>query len=220
MSSNVLPTAPSYEQTETQTTLYPNLLTTPNAENFRLTEVSKYLREINSEIEHYRLVLKKYKKVRKVIHYSVVCLGAMTTVLSSRAVATSLTGFGALVGVPLGGIAIFSGGASAGRSVINKKLERKVNKHSRIHALAVAKHDSINSSVSKALNDNHVSDTEFQLITREMHKYQQLKQNLRSHFAQKQTTSRQSDELDINKIKDEIREEFRKKIAASSTNLN
>ena len=164
MSSNVLPTAPAYEQTETQTTLYPNLLTTPNAENFTLTEISKYLREINSEIEHYRLVLKKYKKVRKVIHYSVVCLGAMTTVLSSGAVATSLTGLGALVGVPLGGIAIFSGGASAGLSVINKKLERKVNKHSRIHALAVAKHDSINSSVSQALNDNHVSDTEFQLM--------------------------------------------------------
>ena len=182
MASNVLLSAQDYRETETQTTLYPNLLTTPNAENFRLTEISKYLREINDEIEHYRLVLKIYKKVRKVIHYSVVCLGAMTTVLSSGAVGTTLTGFGALVGVPLGGVAIFSGGASAGLSVINKKLERKVNKHSRIHALAMAKHDSINSSVSKALNDNHVSDTEFQLITREMHKYHELKDNLRSHL--------------------------------------
>ena len=154
------------------------------------------------------------------IHYSVVCLGAMTTVLSSGAVGTSLTGFGALVGVPLRGIAIFSGGASAGLSVINKKLESKVNKHSGIHALAVAKHDSINSSVSQALNDNHVSDTDFQVITREMHKYRQLKQNLRSHFAQKQTTSHQPDEPDLKKIRNEIREELRKKLAASSTNLN
>ena len=61
MSSNVLPSAPAYAETETQTTLYPNLLTTPNAENFRLTEISKYLREINDEIEHYRLVLKNIK---------------------------------------------------------------------------------------------------------------------------------------------------------------
>ena len=79
------------------------------------------------------------------------------------------------------------------------------------------------SSVSQALNDNHVSDTEFQLITREMHKYHQLKQNLRSHFAQKQTTSRQPDEpdeSDLKKIKNEIREEFIKKLAASRTNLN
>ena len=220
MASNVLPTAPEYRETEMQNTLYPNLPTTPNSENFRLTEISKCLREINTEIEHYRLVLKKYKKVRKVFHYSVVSLGAMTTVLSSGAVATSLTGLGALVGVPLGAIAIFSGSASAGLSVINKKLERKVDKHSRIHALAVAKHDSIDSSVSQALNDNHVSDTEFELIKREMHKYRQLKENLRSHFAQKQTTSRQPDEPDLNKIKNEIRQEILKKLTASRTNLN
>ena len=203
-----------------QNTLYPNLPTTPNAENFRLTEISKCLREINTEIEHYRLVFKKYKKVRKVIHYSVVSLGAMMTVLSSGAVATTLTGIGALVGVPLGTIAIFSGSASAGLSVINKKLEAKVIKHSTIYALAVAKHDSINSSVSQALNDNHVSDTEFELITREMHKYRQLKQNLRSHFAKKQTTSRQPDEPDLKKIKNEIRQEILKNLTASRTNLN
>ena len=220
MASNVLPTAPEYRETEMQNTLYPNLPTTPNAENFKLTEISKCLREINTEIEHYRLVLKKYEKVRKVIHYSVVSLGAMTTVLSSGAVATALSGIGALVGVSLGSIAIFSGGASAGLSVINKKLELKVNKHSRIHALAVAKHDSINSYVTKALNDNHVSDTEFELITREMHKYRQLKENLRLHFAQKQKTSRQPDVPDLKKIKNEIRQEILKKLTASTTNLN
>ena len=195
MASNVSPSAPAYGETETQTTLYPNLLTTPNAENFRLTEICKYLREISDEIEHYRLVLKKYKKVREVIHYSGVCLGIMTKVLSSGAVGTSLTGFGILVGVPLGGISIFSGGASAGLSVINKKLERKVNKHSRIHALAVAKHDSINISVSQALNDNHVSDTEFQLITREMHKYRQLKQNFTLHTKTKKLHASQMSQI-------------------------
>ena len=65
MASNVLPSAPAYGETEMQTTLYSNLTTTPNAENFRLTEISKYLREISDEIEHYRLVLKKYEKTGK-----------------------------------------------------------------------------------------------------------------------------------------------------------
>ena len=116
-------------------------------------------------------MLKKYKKVRKVIHYSVVCLGAVTAALSSAAVATSLTCVGIVIGAPVAAVAAVSGAASTGLSVINKKLERKVNKHSRIHSLAVAKHDSINSSVSQALNDNNVSHTEFQLITREMQKY-------------------------------------------------
>ena len=178
-SANVLPSAPA----ENETQLYPSLPATRDAENFRLNEISKIGKEISVEVEHYRLVLKKYKKARRVIHYSVVCLGAVTVALSSGAIATSLTGVEIVIGAPLAAVAAVSGAASTGLSFINKKLELKVNKHSRIHALAVAKHDSINSSVSQALNDNRVSDREFQLITREMQKYRQLKQTLRSNFA-------------------------------------
>ena len=222
--ANLLPSAPPREDER----LYPPLpeeniemsrqvQTISNDQNFRLTEISKIEKEISVEVEHYRLVLKKYKKVRKVIHYSVVCLGGVTAALSSAAVATSLTGVGIVIGAPVAAVAAVSGAASTGLSVINKKLERKVNKHSRIHSLAVAEHDSINSSVSQALYDNNVSDTEFQLITREMQKYRQLNENLRSNFAQKQTNSRQPD---IEQIKNQIRKEFRKKLATSSTDLN
>ncbi|KAL9983973.1 hypothetical protein ACROYT_G006223 [Oculina patagonica] len=101
-SANVLPSAPAYGDRE-ETQLYPSLPT--NAENFRLTEISKIEKEISAEAEHYRLVLKKYKKVRKVIHYSVVCLGAVTAALSSGAVATSLTGVGIVIGVPVAAVA-------------------------------------------------------------------------------------------------------------------
>ncbi|KAL9973503.1 hypothetical protein ACROYT_G019972 [Oculina patagonica] len=101
-SANVLPSAPAYGDRE-ETQLYPSLPT--NAENFRLTEISKIEKEISAEAEHYRLVLKKYKKVRKVIHYSVVCLGAVTAALSSGAVATSLTGVGIVIGAPVAAVA-------------------------------------------------------------------------------------------------------------------
>ena len=144
-------------------------------------------------------------------------LGAVTAALSSGAVATSLTVVGIFIGAPVAAIVALSGAASTGLSVVNKKFERKVNKHSRIHPLAIAKHDSINSSVSQALNDNRVSDTEFQLITREMQKYRQLKETLRSNFAQKQTNPIQPD---IEKIRNQVREEYRKKLAEYSTNLN
>ena len=213
-SANVLPSAPP----DIETQLYPNLPETTNAENFRLTEISKIEKEISDEVEHYRIVLKKYKKVRKVIHYSVVSLGALTAVLSSGAFATSLTGVGIVIGAPVAAVAALSGGASTGLSVNNKKLERKVNKHSRIHAPAVSKHDSINSSVSQALDNNLVSDTEFKLITREMQKYRQLKETLRSNFAQK--NKQNSRQPDIEKIKKGIQVEFLKKLAQCNTNLN
>ena len=144
-SANVIPSAPTgdenfYSAPAPQSTqLYPNIPAIINAENFRQTEISKIEKEIAGEVEHYRLVLKKYKKVRKVIHYSVVCLGSAAAALSSGAVVTSVTGIGLLVGAPVAAIAALSGAASTGLSVINKKLEGKVNKHSKIHALAVPK---------------------------------------------------------------------------------
>jgi len=194
--------------------IYPSLPEITNAENFPLTEISRIEKEISAEVEHYRLVLKKYKKARKVLHYSLVGLGAFTAVLSSGAVATSLTGVGIVVGTPVAGIAALSGAVSTGLSVVNKKLERKVNKHSRIHSLAIAKHDSINLAVSQALNDNRVSDTEFQLITREMQKYRQFKEALRSNFARIQTSPIQPDIKKIrNQVRDQVREEYRTKIA-------
>ena len=52
------------------------------------------------------------------IHYFVVCLGAVTAALSSAAVATSLTGVGTVIGAPVDGVAAVSGAASTGLSVI------------------------------------------------------------------------------------------------------
>ena len=199
------------------TQLYPNIQATSNAENFLLTEISKIEKEIAGEVEHYRLVLKKYKKVQKVIHYSVVCLGVATAALSSRAVVTSITGIGILVGAPVAAIAALSGATSTGLSVINKRLERKVNKHSKIHALAVAKYDSINSSVSLALDDNKVSDNEFKLITREMQKYRQLKESLRSNVTRKNKPIHASQILKRSKMRFGNNLET---IADTSTDLN
>ena len=209
-SANVIPSAPPGKGVEnfysTPPQLYPKIPATTNAENFWLTEISKIEKEIAVEVKHYRLVLKKYKKVWKVIHCSVVCLGAATAALSSGAVVTSITGIEVLVGAPVAAIAALSGAASTGLSVINKTLEQKVNKHSKIHALAVAKHDSIlNSSVSQGLDDNTVSDSEFKLIMHEMQKYRQLKESLCSNFAQKQTNTCQPD---LEKIKDEIQQDL------------
>ena len=179
-SANAIPSAPPGVEN-----FYPEP-TQPREHQGDREEISRIEKEIAGEVEHYRLVLKKYKKVQKVIHYSVVCLGAATAALSSGAVATSITGIGILVGAPVAAIAALSGAASTGLSVINKKLEQKVNKHTKIHALAVAKHDLINSSASQALDDNNVSDNEFKLIAREMQKYRQLRESLRSNFASKQ----------------------------------
>ena len=100
-------------------------------------------------------------------------LGVATAVLSSGAVAASLTGIGDVVGALCGAI-------STALTEVNKKIEVKEIKHSRIHALALAKRDSINISVSQELDDNEVSDAEFKLIRREMMKYGEFEESLRN----------------------------------------
>ena len=157
-----------------------------------LTEISRIEKEISDQVEHYRLVLKKYKKARKAVHYSAVGLGAVAAALSSGAIAASLTGVGVIFGAPVAGFAASTGLASTSLTVLNNK-ERKVDKHSHLLSLATAKHDSINCCVSQVMNDNTVSYKEFQLINREMQKYRQLKETLCSHFVTKPSSSPQPD---------------------------
>ena len=214
--SNVLqdyaPSAPSEGAVAEQQymPLYPTLSSDP--QTFRMNEISKINKQIFDETQHYRLVLKKYKKTEKLLSYTVAGLGFSTAALSSGAVASTLTGVGAIVGVPLGVVGGVCGAISTALVAVDKKLENKVNKHSRLVALAFAKQETINVFVSKTLNDNSVSDQEFKIITGELQNYFQMKNVLRASFNKKSADSSVPDLAKIKeKLREEIREEFRKK---------
>ena len=81
---------------------------TAGSENFRLAKISEVEKEISGEVDHYSLVLKKYKKIRKVTHVAAISLGGLTTLLSSGTIAASLTGVGVVVGAPIEGVAACS----------------------------------------------------------------------------------------------------------------
>ena len=52
-----------------------------------------------------------------------------------------------------------------------KKIDAKLKKHKEIVTLALAKRDTVDRLVFKALNDGHVSDAEFQIISAELSQY-------------------------------------------------
>lgn len=185
---------------------YPDLSPLNPRSDFRLREISEIEREISSQIEHYRSVLKKYKKILKTCFYSSLCCSFVSVALSSGAIASSLTGFGLLVGAPAAGAAAISSSATALLSFFCRKFELKVSKHSKIVSLAVSKHDTINSLVSRALVSNSISDDEFNVILSEKTKFYQLKESIRSRFSD-------SDKTRDDKIRQEIREEMTKKIS-------
>ena len=64
MSSNVSPSAPE---------LYPELHSELNCQlqpDFRMQKVNEISPSLNKEVDHYRVVAKKYKRAKKVVNWS------------------------------------------------------------------------------------------------------------------------------------------------------
>ena len=84
--------------------------------------------------------------------------------------------------------------------------------------LAIAKRDTVDRLLSKALADNQISDGEFQLLMTEFSQYNVLKDAVRAKL------TRQLSRPDVEKIKKDVRSkmeaEFRKKITALAAGSN
>ena len=64
-------------------------------------------------------------------------------------------------------------------SQANKRLSKKVEKHEKI--LAVSTLSTISGYVSKALNDEKITDEEYSLIASEHNKFREMKDNIRAN---------------------------------------
>ena len=223
----LLPSAPSHNEAQPQ---YPmHELTQLNSEDFRLKKINDLLKELSDEAEHYRQVAKKYKRSHSIVHTSAVGLGSLSVGLSSGALATALTGFGIVASPALAGVATVCGLASVGFAAVSKRLNRKVPKHEKIYTLALAKRNSVNERVSKALTDKQISDVEFAIITREVERYHELKAEIRADVTKATNdVATQTQAPDLEKLKEELRKEvkieFQKKVslltAVSKSDLN
>ena len=209
MASNVLPSAPHEEQR-----LYPDV--TGNA--VRMQKVNEISAALNAEVVHYRAVAKKYKRAKKLTNWCAVGSTVFSTAVSSASLASALSVVGLPAAIPLGGVGGAFALASSGLIVASKKLDSKIKKHQAIVTLAIAKRDTVWRLHSKALVDNAISDSEFQLIMTEFdqYNYNVLKEAVRVKL------SRNSSQPDIEKIKKNVRSEMeaelRKKINALASN--
>ena len=88
----------------------------------------------------------------------------LSAVFSSASFGSAISVIGLPASIPLGGVAGGFAVISSGLIVASKKLVSKIKKHQEIVTLAIAKRDTVDRLLSKALADNQVSDGEFQLI--------------------------------------------------------
>ena len=82
--------------------------------------------------------------------------------------------------IPLGSVGGVFALAFSGLIITSKKLDSKIKKHQEIVTLAITKRDTVYRLHSKALADNQISDSEFQLIMAEYLQYNVLKEAVRA----------------------------------------
>ena len=164
------------------------------------------------------LLRKKYKRAKKVFNLSAAGSRVLSAAFSSASFGSALSLVGLPATLPLGVVGGCFALASSGLIIACKKVDSKIKKHQEIVTLAIAKRDTIDRLLSKALTDNQISDGEFQLIMAEFSQYNVLKDSVRAKL------TRHSSRPDVEKIKKDVRSEmeadFRKKISALAAGSN
>ena len=188
--------------------LYPTLPKDGDSETFRLQQTCDALQKLGNEAKQYGTVRKKYKRYHDFLSKVSVSLSFIS---SAFGVGTALSGVGLPAGASLGAIGLICGILSVLTGAVAKNVSHKINKHEQTVAICQAKVNSIKDRISKALNDNKISDEEFHNIISEVDKYDDIKRDIRNSTIQKNIPN----EADLKK---QIRLEMMKKLQAVSIN--
>jgi len=73
------------------------------SENFCLQKINEISNTLDHEVGHYRLVAKKYKRVKKFVNWSAAGSSVLSAAFSSTSFGSALSVVGLLPTVPLGG---------------------------------------------------------------------------------------------------------------------
>src|SRR5688572_18810108 len=150
------------------------------AHAYRLAKIVEIQKEIETERDKRAVLNEKYRKGVRIIN--VVDYVSDLIVLGSTAssIAVMSTIVAAPIAVVLQGLAVGAAVFSVVGRVIIRKFALKMEKHEKIKTLAEVKLNTISDYVSKALEDDHISDEEYSLILNELVKFNEMKEEIRS----------------------------------------
>ena len=146
--------------------IYPVLPSAPSDEGhtYRLQKIGEIQKEIENEKKKRIHLSKKYHRAFKIISF-------VDSSLQASGIALGVVGIGFLSTIAAAPVAI--------ACEVNKKLALKAEKHEKIKVLAESKLNTINSYISKALIDDIVSDSEYELILSELQKFKEMMKEIR-----------------------------------------
>lgn len=188
--------------TQDDAKLYPHLDMLEQGTNFRLSEVSNIRKSLQDEASQRARARRRYKVAYTTSFAVNTAVCAVSSLSTAGAVGTLATGVGAVVALPLGIVSLVGGGVGLIGSTVQKILLKKLEKHDRILALAEAKLGTVDRLVNTALNDDHISDSEFEAIQREMAEFRTRKREI-------QLKIRASSNTDLEHLKKDLMEQGR-----------
>ena len=153
--------------------LYPDLPqgSEDSGVEFRLKNIEEIRKFLDNEVSEREKLRRKYKAAWNVLYGAAQVSGLIAVGSGTGAVGTLATGVGAIVSIPLGGIAIAGGLVSAACVALGKATMKKLEKHESVKRTAESSLNTVNDLVSKALEDGRVSNEDFHHIRRELENY-------------------------------------------------
>ena len=134
---------------------------------------------MENEVDQRGKLRRKYKTVWNVFYITAQVSGLVAVGSGAGAVGTLATGIAAVVSIPLGGIGIAGGLVSAACAALGKATMKNLEKHESVKLTAESSLNTVNDLVSKALEDEQVSNKDFHHILREMENYQAHKAGIK-----------------------------------------
>ena len=162
--------------------IYPTIPPTapPDDESYRLKKIDELEKFLRSEVESRDKLTKRFKRRATASTISDTSVIAAITALEVASIVTLTTGIGIPISVVLASTGLLLGLGSGIIHKTQKIFESKAKKHDKIKTLAESKLDTISGIVSKAVEDSHISNQEYQLILKEVEHYRKMKEEIRT----------------------------------------
>ena len=164
--------------------VYPRIPSAP-IENKEVSDFRfKHIKDVKQELERTsdirKSLRKRYSNLNSSLDYSNYALNTVSCISGVSSVSLLSTVALVPVSVVLGGVSAGCGVASVIVTKLNKKFKHKQDKHRDIYNLCENKLNTINSILSKALNDGFISNEEFDLILKEEKHFREMKESIKS----------------------------------------
>ena len=165
--------------------VYPRITPSAPIENKEASDYRlKHIKDVKQELERTsdirKSLRKRYSNLNSSLDYSNYALNTVSCISGVSSVSLLSTVALVPVSVGLGGVSAGCGVASVIVTKLNKKFKHKQDKHRDIYNLCENKLNTINSILSKALNDGFISNEEFDLILKEEKHFREMKESIKS----------------------------------------